>query len=105
MSSETVYEINQYGSGIVVGGGNLYENGELEVDPIALKALEKPMMIFSVSRGRIFNQDLKLVNRTDTMSDEKLKLLNNKASISLSRDLATKDSNDCFHVLPLLFLG
>ena len=68
-------------------------------------------MIFSVSRGRIFNQDLKLVNRTDTMSDEKLKLLNNKASISLSRDLATKaylDNLNCKNELggcPTLFMN
>ncbi len=40
--AQTVYEINRFGHGVVVGGGNLYENGELEINPVALKALEKP---------------------------------------------------------------
>lgn len=52
LSAQTVYEINQFGCGVVVGGGNLYENGEMEINPIALKALSRPLMIFSVSRGK-----------------------------------------------------
>jgi len=96
LSSKTVYEINQFGHGVVVGGGNLYENGELEIDPVALKALERPLMIFSVSRGKIFNNDLKLVDRTDVMTDEKLFLLNQRADVSMSRDSAT-----CKHILDL----
>ncbi len=111
LSSQTIYEVNQFGHGIVVGGGNLYENGELEVNGIALKALEKPMMVFSVSRGKIYNRDLKLVDRTDTMADEKLKLLHAHASISLSRDKATKaylDGLGCANDLggcPTLFIN
>ncbi len=89
VSSQTVYEVNQFGHGLIIGGGNLYENGELEVSPIALKALEKPMMIFSVSRGKIYNKALELVDRTDVMADDKIALLNKRADISLSRDGAT----------------
>jgi polysaccharide pyruvyl transferase WcaK-like protein len=89
LSSETVYEINQFGHGVIVGGGNLYENGELEINPVALKALDKPLMIFSVARGKIFNKQLKMVDRTDVMTDEKIILLNKKADVSLSRDKAT----------------
>jgi polysaccharide pyruvyl transferase WcaK-like protein len=91
LSSQTVYEINQYGNGVIVGGGNLYENGELEINPVALKALEKPMMIFSVSRGKIYNNNLKLVDRTDVMTDDKMALINRYADVSLSRDQATAD--------------
>lgn len=89
LSGQTVYEINQFGHGVIVGGGNLYENGELEANPIALKALEKPMMIFSVSRGKIYNNKGDLVDRTDVMADDKIKLINNHCIVSLSRDLAT----------------
>jgi polysaccharide pyruvyl transferase WcaK-like protein len=89
ISSQTVYEVNQFGHGVIVGGGNLYENGELEVNPTAIKALEKPLMIFSVSRGKIYNKKLELVDRTDVMTDDKMKILNMKADISLSRDKAT----------------
>jgi polysaccharide pyruvyl transferase WcaK-like protein len=91
LTSQTIYEINQFGQGVVIGGGNLYENGELEIDPVALRALEKPMMIFSVSRGKIYNKQLEMVDRTDVMTDEKIIMLNKKADISLSRDVATHE--------------
>lgn len=111
LSSQTIYEVNQFGHGLIVGGGNLYENGELEVNPIALKALEKPLMIFSVSRGKVYNRSLELVDRTDTMADEKLKTLHQYTDISLSRDNATKahlDSLGCTNTLggcPTLFIN
>lgn len=111
LSSQTIYEVNQFGHGIIVGGGNLYENGELEINPIAMKALERPLMVFSVSRGKVYNRALELVDRTDTMADDKLKLLHNHTAISLSRDKATKtylDSLGCDNVLggcPTLFIN
>lgn len=89
ISSQTIYEINQFGHGLIIGGGNLYENGELEINPVALKALEKPLMIFSVSRGKVFNNSLELVDRTDVMTDQNMLLINKKADVSLSRDIAT----------------
>ena len=111
LSSQTIYEVNQFGHGIIVGGGNLYENGELEVSPIALKALEKPLMIFSVSRGKVYNKALNLVDRTDTMTDDKLKTLHQYADISLARDKATNaylNSLNCKNTLggcPTLFIN
>jgi len=111
LTPATIYEINQYGHGLVIGGGNLYENGELDVKPSSLTALEVPMMIFSASRGKIFNKNYQLVNRTDVMPDETIKLLNKKADISLARDIATSEylkSLNCDHKLvgcPTLFLN
>ena len=110
VTPQTVYEINQYGSGLIIGGGNLYENGELEATPSALKALEVPMMMFSLSRGKIYNQKLNLVDRTDVMSDEKIIMLNKRADFSLSRDVATKkfiDGLGCKNIVagcPTIFL-
>jgi polysaccharide pyruvyl transferase WcaK-like protein len=89
LSSQTVYEINQFGHGVIVGGGNLYENDELEVNPIALEALQRPLMIFSVSRGRVYDRRGVLVPRTDTMASTKVQLLNRYAAISLARDQST----------------
>ena len=86
-----IYEVNQFGHGVILGGGNLYENGEIDIDPIALKALDKPFMICSVSRGRIYNKQNQLVDRTDVIGDASLKMLNEKATYSLSRDEATRD--------------
>lgn len=111
LSSQTIYEINQFGDGVIVGGGNLYENGELEVSATALDALEKPMMVFSVSRGKVYNQNLELVNRTDVMTDANIRLINERANISLSRDNATKahiDALGCRNILggcPTLFIN
>ena len=111
LSSQTIYEINQFGDGVIIGGGNLYENGELEVNANALAALDKPMMVFSVSRGKIYNQRKELVDRTDVMTDQAIKLINQRADISLSRDIATKsyiDNLGCQNILggcPTLFIN
>lgn len=88
--SKTVYEFNQNASFVILGGGNLYENGEIDIDSTAIKNLTKKLIIYSVSCGRIYDSNLKLVQRTDTLSEENIKLLNQKAYISLSRDISTK---------------
>jgi polysaccharide pyruvyl transferase WcaK-like protein len=89
LTTKTIYEINQYGHGVIIGGGNLYENGELDVNLDALPTLEVPLMLFSLSRGRVYNRQNKLVDRTDTMPDRVLQALHRKASYSLARDEAT----------------
>jgi len=91
LTSRTIHEINQYGHGVIVGGGNLYENGELDLNPDALARLEPPLMLFSLSRGRIYNREDRLVDRTDVMSDRLICVLNKKAMASLSRDRATAE--------------
>ena len=89
LTKRTIYEINQYGDGVIIGGGNLYENGEIEVDLDSLNTLDVPLMIFSVSWGRIYNRRLELVTRTDVLPDRIIIALNQKAQLSLSRDFAT----------------
>lgn len=85
----TVHEMNQYGHGVIVGGGNLYENGEIEVDLNALQSLEPPLLLFSLSMGRIYNNALRLTRRTDAIRDEVARALNEKAAFTLARDSAT----------------
>lgn len=89
LTAKTVHEINQYGHGVIIGGGNLYENGEIDLNPEALGKLEVPLMLFSLSRGRIYNRRDKLVNRTDVIADSLLRVLNDTAALSLARDNAT----------------
>ena len=91
LTSKTIYEINQYGHGVIIGGGNLFENGELDVNLDALPTLGPPLMIFSVSRGRVYNRQHQLVDRTDVMPDRVLQALHEKASLALYRDQATVD--------------
>jgi hypothetical protein len=89
LTAKTIHEINQYGDGVIVGGGNLYENGELDLNVAALSRLEPPLMLFSLSRGRIYNRQDELVDRTDVMPDPSIRALNEKAMFSLARDEAT----------------
>ncbi len=89
LTRKLIYEMNLYGDAVVIGGGNLYENGELDVDLDALDSLDVPLMIFSVSMGRVFNRYGKLVRRTDAMPPRVIQALNAKAALSLARDEAT----------------
>ncbi len=91
LTGKTIYEINQYGHGVLVGGGNLYENGELDVSLDALSTLEVPLLLFSLSRGRIYNRQHELVDRTDAMPSNVVLALNRKAKYSLARDCATQE--------------
>ena len=102
LTAKTIHEINQYGHGVIVGGGNMYENGELEVNLDALAALEPPLMLYSLSRGRIYNRQGRLVDRTDAMPARVIQALDRKASCALARDFATAnylESIGCRHTV------
>ncbi len=85
----TLHEMNLYGHGVVAGGGNLYENGQLDIDPNALGALHPPLMLFSLSHGRIYDNRRALVPRTDAMPDGVVRALHAQAALSVARDDAT----------------
>ena len=89
LTAKTIHEMNRYGHGVIVGGGNIYENGQLDVSLDALGTLEVPLMLFSLSRGRVYNHRHRLVDRTDAMPDAVVLALNRKAKYSLARDYAT----------------
>lgn len=89
LTPKTVHEINRFGDGVIVGGGNLFENGEFIVSPQALSALEPPLMLFSLSRGRVYNRNLELVERTDVMPAALIQALHRAADYTLARDSAT----------------
>lgn len=91
LDAATVYEINQYGHGVIIGGGNLYENGELQLDLNALNALEAPLMLFSLSMGRIYGRLDRLVRRTNAMPDDRILRLSEKAIANFGRCQATFD--------------
>lgn len=89
LTASTLHEMNQYGHGVVVGGGNLYENGQLDVDLHALSRLRPPMLLFSLSHGRIYDDRGRLVSRTDSMPDQIIAALNEQSVRSLARDDST----------------
>ena len=90
LTSSSIHEINQYGHGVIIGGGNLLENGELDIHPEALKALRPPLMLFSLSWGRIYDSRGDLNLRTDSISEKNLETLLNLSKVNVARDLTTK---------------
>ena len=86
---KTIHQMNLYGHGVIVGGGNLYENGQLDVDVHALGGLRLPLMLFSLSHGRIYDHRHQLISRTDAMPAQTVVALNHHAAVSVVRDDAT----------------
>lgn len=89
LSKRIIYQANQFASSVIVGGGNLFENNELFVDVNALESLQIPLVLFSISRGDIYNNKLELARRTDVIPDSVLISLHRRAVFSLARDQAT----------------
>lgn len=89
LSARTVHEMNRHACGVVVGGGNLYENGQLDIDLQAVSALRPPLLLFSLSHGRIFDHRGRLQPRTDAMPAERILALHRRATRSTVRDHAS----------------
>ncbi|MBD2422483.1 polysaccharide pyruvyl transferase family protein [Cyanobium sp. FACHB-13342] len=102
LTPATVHEINRFADGVIVGGGNLYENDEIAVDARALAALKPPLMLFSNSRGRIYDRHGQLSDRSDVIPDAKLTALLRRADISMSRDSATQGYLQCIDARELI---
>lgn len=88
-TAKQVYDMNRLADGVVVGGGNLFENGQISIDPQALAVLQPPLMLIGVSHGRIYDRGGVLRDRTDSMSLAAIELLVSKACIAMVRDQAT----------------
>ncbi len=86
LSARTIHEMNLYGDGVILGGGNLYENNRIQIDRHALPTLAPPLLLFSLSSGRIYDRRHQLVRRTDAMPDETVAALNHRSVLSLARD-------------------
>lgn len=89
LTAQTIHEINRFGAGVIVGGGNLFENGELDLDLEALDRLRVPMMLYSLAHGRIYDERGRLQERTDSMSDKAIWYLCEKAAVVAPRDSGT----------------
>lgn len=89
MSASAIHEMNLYGHGVVVGGGNLYENGGIDVDAEALRELRPPLLLCGLSYGRIYDERGRLRRRTDAMPDATARALGERAIATVVRDEAT----------------
>jgi hypothetical protein len=87
LTKSSIHFANQYCDAVLVGGGNLIENNEINLDLNALSSLQVPLSLFSVSTGRIFNRHGLLTRRTDTMPDNVLSSLLKSCKQVFSRDI------------------
>ncbi|MDX2275945.1 MAG: polysaccharide pyruvyl transferase family protein [Hyphomonadaceae bacterium] len=85
-SSRQVYDMNRLAHGVVLGGGNLFENGQISIDKQALAALQPPMMMIGLSYGRIFDVRGELSDRTDALHPDLIRQLAQKSMAILMRD-------------------
>ncbi|MEO2124042.1 MAG: polysaccharide pyruvyl transferase family protein [bacterium] len=91
ITAKQVFDANRLASGLIVGGGNLFENGQLTIDSQALDALRVPLMLTGLSHGRIFSPSGELVHRSDAMPAAKVRQLVEKSDVALVRDHATQE--------------
>lgn len=99
LDRHSVFYLNEVADGVIIGGGNLFENGEVDADPVALKALRPPLMLFSNSLGRIIGRHGTYIDRSDSSSTTTLQALHNASRIALARDSSTvkllSDTHGC----------
>ena len=49
LSKQTIHDINRFADGVIIGGGNLFENDEIDVNFESLKHLQ-PLLCFSLTQ-------------------------------------------------------
>ncbi|MEP7305138.1 MAG: polysaccharide pyruvyl transferase family protein [Acidobacteriota bacterium] len=91
LTARQIYDINRLADGVVIGGGNLFENGQLTVDEHALGALRRPMLLLGLAHGRIYGRDGSLVHRTDAMPPHVIRRLVECSVLTLVRDHGTQE--------------
>jgi hypothetical protein len=90
LTARQVYDINRLADGVIIGGGNLFENGQLTVDEQAVAGLCRPMLLLGLAHGRVYDRDGSLVHRTDAMPARVIRLLVERAVLTLVRDHGTQ---------------
>ncbi len=91
LSARQIFDMNRLADGVVVGGGNLFENGQLTFDSQAVAALTTPMMIIGVSHGRIYGPGGRWVDRTDSLAPNAIRQLAGKSGVTMVRDHASQE--------------
>jgi hypothetical protein len=89
LSAANVYEANLLADAVLVGGGNVFENGALDVDENALDGLQPPLAVLAASSGRVRGRDGRLARRTDGSSRRRVAYVCGRADPLLVRDDAT----------------
>lgn len=91
LTARNVYEANLLADAVLAGGGNVFENGALDVEPTALEALAPPLGLLAASHGRVRGRDGRLRARTDSMPRSRIVAVCHRAEPLLVRDDATAE--------------
>jgi len=86
-----IYDMNRLADAVIVGGGNLFENGQLSYDVQAVNALRRPMMLMGLSHGRITGRDGQMEDRTDALSPAAIRHLVEHAKVAMVRDTGSQE--------------
>lgn len=86
-----VYDMNRLADGVVIGGGNLLENGQISYDARAVDALRPPMMMLGLSHGRIAARGTDLQPRTDALPADAVRHLIQRSAVAHVRDDGSRD--------------
>lgn len=90
LTKQQVYDMNRFADGVIVGGGNLFENGQVSLDRHALDALRAPLMLIGLSHGRIREPSGEWAPRSDSMPADAIQQLVAKATVAMVRDTASQ---------------
>jgi polysaccharide pyruvyl transferase WcaK-like protein len=91
LTAKQIYDMNRFADGVIVGGGNLFENGQITLDRQALDALRAPLMLIGLSHGRVYDRSGVLAHRSDSMAPASIRDLVAKSQVAMVRDAASKD--------------
>lgn len=91
LTARQVYDLNRLADGVVIGGGNLFENGQLTIDAQAIDALKVPLLLVGLSHGRMYDRDGTLIDRTDSMPPDAIRRLVAKSVATLVRDRSSQE--------------
>jgi polysaccharide pyruvyl transferase WcaK-like protein len=86
-----VYDMNRLADAVVIGGGNLFENGQISYDARAVDALRPPLMLMALSHGRVAARGADLQPRSDALRPDAIQHLVRRSSVALVRDRASQD--------------
>lgn len=90
LTSGQAYAMNRLAHGVVVGGGNLFENGQLTYDPGAVEALRPPLLLMALSHGRVAGRNGEFEDRTDAFNGGAIRHLVERSAVAMVRDTATQ---------------
>jgi polysaccharide pyruvyl transferase WcaK-like protein len=90
LTPRQIYDVNRLADAVVLGGGNLFENGQITYDAQAVDAMCRPMALVGLSHGRVYDRDGDLQKRTDAFPQAAIRHLVSRAAVSLVRDKASQ---------------